>query len=92
MATEGELACHTCGELAEHFNGRGPKVSTSSTLLQHWIGPVEQSARVSRGVATARRGRAEMVRARVRENIVSVEKVVGRVDVEERGASGLFDL
>lgn len=33
-----------------------------------------------------------MVRARVRENIMLVERVVGRVDVEERSASGRFDL
>ena len=49
---------------------------TFSTLLQHWMGPVEQLGsppRTARGVAAARSGRAAAVKTATRENIIVLE-------------------
>lgn len=52
------------------------KVLTVVVCWQHWMAPVEQVWRASRGVATARRGVAAMARAMAREKDM-LKEVVG---------------
>ena len=64
---------------------------TFSTVLQHWMGPVEQDEggsppRTSRGVAAARRGRAARVRVATRENMLVL---VRRARLGCEGLSGV---